>query len=137
MLCLIRKKNVPATPEEQVRQACIAWMVDKLGYPRSCFVVEKGIKDLPHLQGLDLPFPDRRLDILVYPLGKPLLIIECKAGKMDDTALRQLMGYRHWIGAPLVALAGKEGACTYYQKEETLHRMDGLPLYSELEKFLN
>lgn len=132
--CIIRKKTVPATPEEKVRQALIRWMIDSLGYPASQITVEKSISELPHLQGIDVPSLDRRLDVLVYNLDKPLLVIECKAEKIEEKALYQLMGYQHWTGAPFAALAGGNGVKTVYmlRGENTIE--NGLPRWDTLIK---
>ena len=79
--------------EEQVRQHWLRWMVQRLHYPKELLVVEKEIKELPHLQGKSVP--DRRVDILCY--GKdvhpehllcPLLMIECKEGALGRKSPR-------------------------------------------------
>jgi hypothetical protein len=100
----IRKKWVKATPEEQVRQLWIQRMTCQLGYPKEILVVAKALKELP--LGLE-KLPDRRLDILCYAKGEkgifPLLLIECKKGRLTDDALNQLIGYNFYIRAPFVA----------------------------------
>ena len=58
--------------EEQIRQELLKKMVEELGYPPSLLVIEKELKDLPHLQGSSFPFPKRRLDILVYTKKRKL-----------------------------------------------------------------
>ena len=68
---LNRKKYVPLTPEEWVRQNFIQYLVQEKKYPQSLIGVEYCLK---------VNKMDRRGDIVVYnKLGKPYLIVECKA----------------------------------------------------------
>lgn len=95
--CLIRKKEVPATPEEKVRQALLALMIDKLGYPASGFIVERCLSSFGG--------PQRRLDILFYERGIPLVLIECKRDKINEEAKLQALGYNHFVKAKTVIIA--------------------------------
>lgn len=130
--CLLRKRKVPATPEERVRQACLSWMVKSLNYPLTSILVEKSIRELPHLAGMDLEFPNRRLDIYVSFQAQPLLVIECKALKITEKALRQVMGYHHWLKTPFAALAGQDGVSSIFIKDGKITLQEGLPRYLDL-----
>lgn len=106
----IRQIWVKATPEEIVRQQWIKRMVHQLGYPRELLVVEKGLKELPHIVSADAP--DRRLDILCYGKGIhpshllfPLLLIECKKEQLTEGAVNQVIGYNYHVKAPFAAVA--------------------------------
>lgn len=102
--CHIRKTRIKDSPEERVRQRCIRRLIDELGYPASLMVIEKKISELPHIQ-VRHKLPNRRLDLLIYsPQGEPLLLIECKAGALNDRAVRQVLAYNAYIGAKAVAL---------------------------------
>ena len=74
----IRKKDVPATPEEHVRQATIQFLLNELKVPAHLIAVEFG------LCAID-PKTDDRIDIMVHnfregaALDKPWLLVECKA----------------------------------------------------------
>lgn len=74
----IRKKKVPATPEEHVRQATIRYLLDTVKVPEHLIAVE-----FP-LSAVNSNTADR-VDILVHnfregaPLDKPWLLVECKA----------------------------------------------------------
>ncbi len=101
----IRKIWVAATPEEVVRQSWLKKMVCELGYPKELLVVEKELGELPHL--FNQALPQRRLDILCYAKKEgltPLLLLECKDGRLSQQALDQVMGYNHFIQAPFVGL---------------------------------
>ena len=134
----VRALWVTAHPEELVRQALIQKMIGPLGYPRSLLVVEKQLKELPHLSTFT-NLPERRVDLLVFsPLALsrneffPLLLIECKRGNMEDQALRQLIGYNTYIGAPYLALASQEGVRFFFDAEERSKELSFLPSYEEL-----
>lgn len=135
----VRQKWVAATPEEQVRQHWLRWMVRQLHYPRELLVVEKEIKELPHLHGKSVP--DRRVDILCY--GKedhllyPLIMIECKEGPLGEKALDQIIGYNHHVGAPFIAVVnGKEARCGFFNEKASRYEFHSyLPSFTELKKW--
>ncbi len=109
----IRQSWVKATPEELVRQQWIKRLVHQLGFPRELLVVEKGIKELPHITSSEAP--DRRLDILCYGKGIthplfPLLLIECKDERLTEGAVNQVIGYNHHVKAHFVAVVNLDEA---------------------------
>ena len=67
----IRKLWTPLTPEEQVRQAFVSYLVNYKGFPQSHIANEQAIE----LNGMS-----RRCDTVIYDkAGKPKVIIEYKA----------------------------------------------------------
>jgi Type I restriction enzyme R protein N terminus (HSDR_N) len=139
----IRRTWVAATPEEHVRQRILKKMIYALGFPKELIVVEKELKELPHLSAHDLP--QRRIDILCY--GKeihpehplyPLLLIECKKDVLDEKAAQQLIGYNAHVRAYFIALAGPEeekfGFLDKKTKQYIFNR--GFPLYKDLMSWL-
>lgn len=103
LFCLMRQESVADTPEERVRQRLLHHLIHKLHFPKSGIVVERALNQLPHIEAADIP--DRRADILCYLQGKPLLLIECKAAPLNDVAMRQLIGYNHYVQAFFICLA--------------------------------
>lgn len=72
-----RKKYVVLTPEEWVRQNFLQYLVQERNFPASLIAVEIGLK----YNGLQ-----KRADVLVYnKLGKPHLLVECKAPEVKIT----------------------------------------------------
>jgi len=68
---IIRKKWIVITPEEQVRQVWIHYLIYNLGISESKIAVEKGLKINGKI---------KRFDICVYDnLLQPNILIECKA----------------------------------------------------------
>lgn len=134
----VRRRWVKATPEEQVRQQWLRWMIHKQGYPKELLAVEKEIKELPHLFGKNVP--DRRIDILCYGGVSldPLLMIECKAEKLSEEAINQAIGYNHHVKAPFIAIANLEemrfGHWDDGKKKYEFYPV--LPAYKELMKWI-
>jgi hypothetical protein len=134
---------VKATPEELVRQQWLRWMIDRLQYPKELLVVEKEIKELPHLSVSVVP--DRRVDILCYGRGihpshalYPLLMIECKEGRLTEKAIDQVIGYNAHVKAFFVAVVNLEevriGFFDVNQKKYEFNSV--LPSFKELMQWV-
>jgi hypothetical protein len=120
----IRKKGVADTPEERVRQALLSQMLGPLAFPKSLIAVEKRLG------------PGRRADIIAYVKQgtelKPLLLIECKAERVDREAYWQASGYNAFLAAPFICLADGNGITTYWKEESGLKSVSFLPPYPQL-----
>ncbi|MCX6256785.1 MAG: type I restriction enzyme HsdR N-terminal domain-containing protein [Bacteroidia bacterium] len=83
----IRKKYVPLTPEEWVRQHFVKYLINEKKYPAQLIAVEMFLKHNKM---------KRRCDIVIFDKsGRPLLITECKAPsvKISREAFEQLAVY--------------------------------------------
>jgi hypothetical protein len=121
--CLIRKRWVADTPEERVRQNLIQKMIGELGYPKGLISVEKKIGE-------------RRYDLVCYTKSmQPLLLVECKAEKIDEAAENQAVGYNASLKAPFICLASPTEIKTLWQEREKIGSVPFLPTYSELYDF--
>ncbi|MEC7839957.1 MAG: type I restriction enzyme HsdR N-terminal domain-containing protein [Chlamydiota bacterium] len=144
LFCPFRNEYVAAQPEEIVRQRLLKTMVEDLGYPKSCIVVEKALNQLPHLSQKNIQIPDRRVDIFCYTKDQnsknlvPLLLVECKAIPLSPKTLQQVSGYNHFVGAPFIAVANAESCFTGWVDlhSQQLQFIDFLPYYRELSKKL-
>jgi hypothetical protein len=143
--CTIRKEWVALLPEEEVRQRLIKLMVEQLGYPISLLVVEKSLKQMPHLSRGERKLPERRADLLCYAPGihkehalYPLLLIECKAVKLTSKVISQVLGYNIYLQACFVAIANQEEIKTgWFDPATKQYRFaQGLPAYEVLCKGL-
>lgn len=95
---MIRKKYIILTPEEWVRQHFVHYLIDHFKYPKSLFRVESSLT-YNKLQ--------KRSDIVIHNrLGKPWMLIECKAPeiKLTQKAFNQVAVYNMTIGAQYVAV---------------------------------
>ena len=125
-------------PEEIVRQDLIDKMVGSLRYPESLIGVEKELKSLPHLKNEKLPI--RRVDIICFAKGihkkyslYPLLVVECKAKKLTEDAIEQVLGYNYFIKAFFVAIANKDKIKTFfYDNKKKMSFVNFLPTYDQL-----
>lgn len=112
--------------EEFLREQLITYLTDIKQFPKSLIAKEKKISALPNLiRDCRL---DRRIDLLIYtPIFQPLLLIECKATSITVDAMKQVLGYNYYIGAPCVSIIN--------QQECILQWKDLNSKYSSWEEF--
>lgn len=134
MICLIRKVPVAATPEEQVRQALLKFMIEPCGYPIGLIGIELSISSLPHLVESQSKLPKRRADIIVFSQSThmPLILVECKAVPLNDATIRQAVGYNLFVKAPYIILANEKEVKTGSFNGTTWVFSPGLPDYKAL-----
>ena len=118
---MLRKKWLPLTPEEWVRQNFIQSLIQIHGYPGSLIATEKEIK-LGELK--------KRFDILVYDKQhRPWMMVECKAStvELNENVFSQLLRYH--IAVPVSFLLITNGHYTYgWQKKGIeLIAIDSMP----------
>jgi Type I restriction enzyme R protein N terminus (HSDR_N) len=135
----IRKIFIKSLPEEIVRQKLLKKMVANLGYPKSLIAIEKDIDKLTHID--EKIISKRRADIIcfaknIHPKHSiyPLLMIECKAYKLDQKTIDQVLGYNHLIKAFFVAIASKNVIKTFWYDGnlQSYESVDFLPKYKDL-----
>ncbi len=94
----IRKKWVPKTEEEVVRQLFILFLMEEKKISASHISVEREIK----VNGLS-----KRYDLVVYDhTGKPAMVIECKAPNIEITqeVMEQAGRYNKTLKAPIIGV---------------------------------
>lgn len=117
---------VAHTPEEKVRQALISFFLES-GISIGLIGVELSLSALTHLAGKKTP--RRRADIIVFsPQGIPLILVECKAVPLSDAAIRQVVGYNLFVGAPKIILANQTDAKTGVFKNNSWSFVDRLDI---------
>lgn len=119
---IIRKKYVLLTPEEWVRQHFIHYLIHYKNYSPALIVIEKEIE----VYGLK-----KRFDIVCYDrLGKPYLIVECKAASvpLSQQVFDQVFGYNLALAAPYVAITnGAVHFCGYTNEERCFCFLEDIP----------
>lgn len=139
--CQIRKIPVVELPEERVRQRLLKKMTEELHFPTSHIVIEKNLRQMPHIEHSGIEVPDRRADIVcfakeIHPLHPlyPLLLIECKAVPLTEKVLTQVTGYNHYMRAYYVAIVNEEEIRTgwYDFKIKGYRFINYLPSYQKL-----
>ena len=124
----IRKKYLVLTPEEEVRQLFLQYLIHEKGYPPGLIAIEKAHK-----------YQDKKLrtDILVYDRNAlPKLIVECKAPdvELDQRVLDQIARYNlHFKVDHLIITNGKQHyVCEIDRLAETYEFVKNIPEYSAL-----
>lgn len=144
LFCPIRKNHVLALPEECVRVQLLNDLISKLGFPESGIAIERQLSKMPHLNLSFTQTPNRRLDILCFAKGiykdhdlYPLLLIECKAVKLTEKMVNQVVGYNRFLRACFICLINEEEIRTgWYDIHQKQYRfIPFLPSYAELMNF--
>lgn len=124
----VRKKYVPLTPEEWVRQHCLNFLILDKEYPGGLTLVERQLV----VEGLE-----KRLDIAVcHPDGTILLLVECKAPtvSIDQAVFDQIARY-NWKARSRFLMV-TNGLNHYYCQMDYVQKrysfLKDLPSFSEL-----
>ncbi len=119
----LRKKFVPLTPEEWVRQHFVQFLVQEKKYPSSLMAIEKGLK---------VHVLKKRTDIVVYNrFGNPWMIVECKAPEVEisEDTLFQAARYNMTLNVNYIALTnGMEHYCCRIDEKEIVF-LEDVPEY--------
>lgn len=92
----------------------------QLGYPKGLIAVEKKVGS-------------RRFDIVCYTKEmKPILLVECKAGAINEAAQQQAIGYNEKIGAPFLCIVGATEVKTIWWEGGRWQSVPFLPSYQQL-----
>lgn len=132
----IRGKYVPATPEEEVRQKVIYYLLDVLKVPPEAIRVE-------YLLSKSILNNNTRADIVINKYDvkkkkwKALCVIECKAPDvmLGDAAINQAMGYAKALSADYVVVVnGVHSYCWLYNKDNKDYTdcLVALPSYEDM-----
>jgi len=144
IFCQVRREWVAATPEEGVRQHILGQMLQK-GYPLAGIAVEKSMRHMPHLSTYNGHIPERRFDIVCFSKGihpefslYPLLLVECKAVKLSDKVINQVVGYNHFVGAFFVCIVNQLEIKTgsYDAASRGYKFVDYMPSYHDLHQLI-
>lgn len=125
---LLRKKWLVLTPEEEVRQKMILYLLNEKGYPAGRLASEYSLK-VNELK--------RRADIVAFDsFGHPLLIVECKAPKVKITqkVFDQIARYNLSLRVDyLIVTNGAENYCCMMDFQNEQYRfLEEIPEYKLL-----
>ena len=126
----IRQKEVPATPEELVRQATVKFLMDEVKVPQNLIAVEFALSTVE-------PKTDDRVDLLVQDfkasgdLKHPWLLVECKApGEYTWQALQVQLNKYLQVLSPKYVMLSLGDAVRYFELDAVSKRfkkIDSLP----------
>lgn len=139
----IRNKHVPATPEEEVRQGVIQYVLDELHWPRELILVEyplsrhgKGqtradvVLFIPPPEGVDVPEKVAR-----HIKALPYCVIECKQLSSDhpltDNVLHQAVRYAQKLAAKYVVTTNGAELQAFEHRDGMAVRVERPPLFDE------
>ncbi len=123
----IRKRYLQTTPEEEVRQWIIHFLIHQKNFPISNISVEKQITYLNR---------KKRFDILIYKNAKPLFLIECKAPTVavNQEVLNQICTYNFVLSVPYLLVTNGESqiCCRMNLEQKTYQFLTTIPDYKSL-----
>ncbi len=123
---IIRKKFVPLTPEEWVRQHWIHFLINEKKVPLPLIAVEKMIK---------VHNTSKRVDLLVYKNDfQPILMIELKSQliRLEQAELNQLMRYNISVKSSYCLLSNGLEHIILDCRSLSCRILDHLPDYPQL-----
>lgn len=125
----IRKRLVPHTPEEAVRQAVIRYLMEAVGVPARLLGVEFSLSAIE-------PGNFRRMDIVAWRPGPgqlaPWLLVECKAPgiSVDDAVALQAAHYLAKVPCDFVMLTNGGDTRILEKFGEGYRIIPALPFFS-------
>ncbi len=127
----LRKKEVPLTPEERVRQWFIGILGRECGVPGHMMMSE--VEFSYGSSGLKKIY---RADIVVYDRKpSPVMIVECKRPEVeiDKTVMMQALRYDAVMGVRFIAVTNGRKTCICRKADDgTLVFLDTAPNYTEM-----
>lgn len=129
----VRQKLIYITPEENVRQRMISYLLVEMNVPKEAILVEE------HLSHYGVN-SKRRADIIVHGTQNetdyPILIVECKAPEiyLDEKAHEQVFDYCDALGADYAMVCnGYEMYCYKYSEiKNEYEELNVIPNYQEM-----
>lgn len=129
----VRKKYVPVTPRETVRQRVVPYLIEELNVPQR--MIRIGEK----LSYYGLPFR-HRADVVIERFdraeqsARPVAVVECKALEtpLDDAAFNETFDYAEKLGCDYCILTNGEAVHCFYLDAESYVELEAVPTYREM-----
>lgn len=122
----LRRIEIAATPEEQVRQWFISELKNTFHVPVDLMMSEVGFK---------FGSKQYRADILVYDRqARPLCVVECKRPSVEisPAVVDQAMRYNAVLSVRYIILTNGNNTYLYTRKGDRFVQMDHIPVYDEM-----
>ena len=124
----IRKKGIPVTPEETVRQQVLRYLLDVCNIPEKKIVSEDAMAHYEKDATI-------RADITVRNGKETLLIVECKAPQIaiEGEPVRQLFGYNNIMKSKYLCVTnGKDSFVFQRNREDKYDIILSMPKYETM-----
>ncbi|MCB0507090.1 MAG: type I restriction enzyme HsdR N-terminal domain-containing protein [Chitinophagales bacterium] len=124
--CIVRKKWIQLTPEENVRQYILHQFVDKFQFPLKYISVEKMFEVI----GLK-----KRYDIVVFNQAlQAKILVECKAENIEinDKTLRQISIYNLQLKVPYLLVSNGKKSFYFEIKNDKINSISTFPTFENL-----
>lgn len=122
----LRKKEVPATPEEKVRQWFISELSGTVGVPQQLMNSEVAFS---------FGQKNYRADILVFDRnGKPLAVVECKRDTVElgPEVIRQAMRYNAVLDVRFIFITNGRQTFIFRREGENFLPLTEVPTYESM-----
>ena len=129
----VRKKYVPATERESVRQRVLPYLIEELGVPHKMIRIGEKLSyygvDSRHRADIVIERFDREENVL-----RPLAVVECKSleNPMGEAALNETFDYAEKLGCDYCLLTNGEVSFSFYLAAENYIELPTLPTYREM-----
>lgn len=126
----LRKKNVPLTPEEEVRQWFISVMSADMHIPMYMMMSEVSLE-----YGQGPLRKEYRADIVAYDRRPaPAMVVECKRPdiELDRPVLEQALRYGSVLNVRYIVITNGRQTRIFRKKGGRLECMDKIPVYEDI-----
>lgn len=126
IFCIIRKKWIILTPEENVRQFFLHHLINEHGYFKKYISVEKKIT---------VNEQTKRYDIVVFNQKlQPAILIECKASHVELTqqVMQQITHYNAKLNVPFLVITNGNNTYNFQIRNHQCNSIPTLPKFTEL-----
>lgn len=124
----VRKRFVPLTPEEWVRQHFVQYLIRNLDVPPGLVGIEVAIPKQDHHYRADIVIYDRRVE--------PVMVVECKrpSVQLSQDTFNQIGHYNTTLKVPyLVITNGMQHYCCMVDHAHRSYRfLDEIPSYKTM-----
>ena len=129
----VRKKYVPVTPRETVRQRVVPYLIQELDVPQKMIRIGEKLSyyglNFRHRADIVIEHFDSAENIL-----RPLAVVECKAIEtpLDEAAFNETFDYAEKLGCDYCLLTNGEDLFWFYLDAEDYVELAAVPNYHEM-----
>ena len=129
----VRKKYVPATERETVRQRVVPYLIEKLGVPQKMIRIGEKLSEyganFRHRADIVIERFDREENVL-----RPIAVVECKSleNPLHREAFDETFDYAEKLGCDYCLLTNGEDSFSFYLGADGYIELETLPKYRDM-----